>query len=297
MSQAMPVEGLLPLDKPVGPSSHDMVALTRRRLGIRRAGHTGTLDPFASGLLLICLGRSTRLAEYLQSFSKDYVATARLGAATTTDDPEGEIAITSDEWESLTAEDVRKALNTFVGTSKQRPPDFSAKKVQGIAAYTRARRGEELALTPVPVTIRQIDLEALDLPEVRFRVQCSTGTYVRSLARDLGERLGVGGHLTQLRRTAIGPFQLEDALAPEALFDLDAVIGAVVSPLDAVPHLPRLEVTREEAMRLQSGQSLSLEDETTSAKGAHAVAFGPHLLAVAVRDGCEIRPKKVFSLD
>ncbi len=291
-------EGLLLLDKPVGLSSHDMVSLTRRSLGIRRVGHTGTLDPFASGLLLVFLGRSTRLVEYLHSFPKDYIACARLGVATTTDDLEGEITSQSDAWKGLSPGDISAALETFTGVTQQRPPDFSAKKMQGRAAYVLARRGEEVSLTPVPVTIHGIDLESLDLPDVRFRVRCSTGTYIRSLARDLGEYLGVGAHLTELRRLVIGPFHVDDALGPEGLFDSAEVARAMLSPLDAISHLPRLEVTREEAIRIQSGQSLSLDEEAEpKGEGEHAVVFGAHLLAVAVREGRQIKPRKVFSLD
>ena len=298
MSRGTRREGLLPLDKPVGPSSHDMVALTRRRLGIRRAGHTGTLDPSASGLLLVFLGRSTRLAEYLHSFPKDYIACARLGIATTTDDLEGEITSRSDDWRGLSPGEISAAFEAFTGVTQQRPPHFSAKKMRGRPAYVLARSGEEVSLTPVPVTIHGIDLESLDLPDVRFRVRCSTGTYVRGLARDLGEYLGVGAHLTELRRLAIGPFHVDDALRPEALLDSAEVARATILPLDAVSHLPRLEVTREEAMRLQSGQSLSFDEEATpEGEGEHAVVFGPHLLAVAVREGRLVRPRKVFSLD
>ena len=298
MTRGIRPEGLLPLDKPVGPSSHDMVALTRRRLGIRRAGHTGTLDPFASGLLLVFLGRSTRLAEYLHSFPKEYIACARLGIATTTDDLEGEITSRSDDWKGLSPGEISAAFEAFRGVTRQQPPDFSAKKIRGRRAYVLARRGEEVSLTPVPVTIHVIDLESLDLPDVRFRVRCSTGTYIRGLARDLGEYLGVGAHLTELRRLAIGAFHVDDALGPEALLDSAEVERATISPLDAVSHLPRLEVTREKAMRLQAGQSLSLDEEASpEGEGEHAVVFGSHLLAVAVREGRQVRPRKVFSLD
>ncbi len=298
MSHGTLAEGILPVDKPVGPSSHDIVALARKHLGIRRVGHTGTLDPLASGLLLTCLGRSTRLAQYVHLLAKEYTACARLGATTVTDDPEGPITSRSDRWKPLTLADVSDALETFIGPIQQRPPDFSAKKVRGTAAYELARRGKHVALAPVEVIIHAIDVEAFDPPNVRFRVKCSTGTYIRSLARDLGEHLGVGAHLTELRRLSIGPFHVRDALAPDALCDASAVEQAIISPVEAVAHLPRLEVSRAEAMRLQSGQSLLLEIEATPAdEGEHAVVFGTHLLAVAVREGREVRPKKVFSLE
>ena len=158
--------------------------------------------------------------------------------------------------------------------------------------------GEEVTLAEVPVAIHSIELESIDLPEIRFSVRCGTGTYIRGLARDLGERLGVGAHLAELRRLAIGPFHVDDALGPDGMSDPIKVNRALVSPVDAISHLPRLEVTQDEAMRLQSGQCLSLEEEAVSSEdGEHAVVFGAHLLAIAVRKGAQVRPKKVFSLD
>ncbi len=291
-------EGLLPIDKPTGPSSHDMVALTRSRLGIRRVGHTGTLDPFASGLLLLCLGRTTRLAEYLTPLDKEYLACARLGITTATDDPEGEVTAVSEEWRGLETSQIEDALGAFSGVVEQRPPDFSAKKIQGRAAYALARRGERVSLRSVPVTIHEIELQSVHLPEIRFRVRCSAGTYIRGIARDLGERLGVGAHLTELRRIAIGPFHVRDALSPDALKEPDRVARSLISPIEAVAHLPRLEVSREEASRIESGQSLYLDSDASPAPdGEHAVIFGARLLAVAVRDGRRVRPRKVFTLD
>ncbi len=261
-------------------------------------GHTGTLDPFASGLLLLCIGRSTRLAEYLQSLDKVYLASARLGVSTTTHDPEGDVVSTSEEWASLTRERIDEELQRFVGATSQRPPDYSAKKIRGTAAYTLARRGESVALEPVEVTVHGIEIEELDLPEVRFRVGCAAGTYIRGLARDLGERLGVGAYLTSLRRVAIGPFRVEEALPPQALSDRARVEQSIISPLDAVGHLPRVEVTTEEAERLITGQSLEMGDRGSSdSDGDHAVVLDSRLLAVAVRSGTRIRPKKVFSFD
>lgn len=291
------LEGILPLDKPVGPTSHDMVARVRRVLGIRRVGHTGTLDPFASGVLLMCIGRSTRLAEYLGGFPKEYLATARLGVSTTTDDVEGEVSSSSEMWRDLDEILIAEALRGFEGDSLQRPPPYSAKKVKGEAAYARARRGEEVVLEPVSVTIHEIGLVRVELPEVEFRVTCSTGTYVRALARDLGARLNVGAHLTALRRMAIGPFRVDRSLPPEALEDLGAVREALIRPLDALGHLPVIEVSQEEARLLQSGQALPYHGApAVEDAGEMAVAFGSHLLAVAVREGDRLRPRKVFSL-
>jgi tRNA pseudouridine55 synthase len=291
-------EGLLPVDKPAGPTSHDLVARARRDLGIRRVGHTGTLDPFASGLLLLCLGRATRLAEYLQSLPKEYEARATLGRATTTHDPEGDTTATADSWRTLKERDILDVLQGFVGRIQQRPPRFSAKKVGGRTAYARARKGEPVSLSPVWVTIHEMSLQAVDLPHVSFRVRCGTGTYVRAIARDLGELLGVGAHLSALRRSAIGPFRVEHAILPEALTDSTHVSGALVPPLVAVSHLPRLEVSREEAVRLEHGQSLELDlDRGPGCDGDLALVFQSRLLAVGVREGERVKPKKVFSLE
>ena len=180
------------------------MARARRALDTRRVGHTGTLDPFASGLLLLCLGPATRLAEYLLGLDKEYLATARLGVTTDTLDREGDAVETASGWETLSSDEVRAALDELTGSISQTPPAFSAKKVKGEAAHRLARRGEAPELEPVTVTIHELELLDLDLPRVRFRVRCSSGTYVRAIARDVGEALGVGAHLTELRRTGIG---------------------------------------------------------------------------------------------
>ena len=286
------LEGLLPVGKPPGPSSHDVVVFARRILGVKRVGHTGTLDPFALGLLLLCLNRATRLVEYLHPLPKEYVATALLGVATATDDPEGEPTAVSDAWREVTRPQVACALNGFLGTFDQRPPDYSAKKVRGEAAYSRARRGEESGLAPVPVTVHRIELLQADLPRVHFRVECSTGTYVRGLARDLGERLGTGAHLTYLERTAIGPHRLDDAISPSELENPERVRRALISPLDAISHLPRIDVSAEEAVQLERGRSIPIVNGET---GDCAVACEGHLLAIARRGAEGLCPKKVFA--
>jgi tRNA pseudouridine55 synthase len=283
------------VDKPIGPTSHDVVALARRWLGVEKAGHTGTLDPFASGLLLLCLGPATRLAQYLHGFDKEYEAEVRLGVRTTTDDLQGEVVTASEDWRSLSAGEVEVALAGFEGDIEQRPPDYSAKKVEGTRAYVRARRGAEVALASAAVRIHRIRLEALDLPHARFRVSCSTGTYIRAIARDLGDRLGVGGHLTALRRTRVGPFEVGVALPLARLGDEAAVNRALLSPLDALAHLPRVSVTPEEAALLRTGQPVRAGAAVTDAEVDHAVALGADLVAVAARDGDWLRPRKVFS--
>lgn len=295
---ASPVErgGFLPVDKPEGPTSHDVVARARRALGIRKVGHTGTLDPFASGLLLLCVGPATRLAEFVSALDKEYVAEAVLGVETDTLDREGRILRGPERLDHVDPERIESALAGLRGERLQRPPSFSAKKVGGEAAHRRARRGESVELVPVPVVVHRIELIDLELPLVRFRVRCSAGTYVRALARDLGEALQVGAHLRALRRTRIGPFRVEDALGTEELGEADRVEAAWIPSLAAVGHLPRVDVTAEEAGRLAQGQEIPLRPnlpETPEGRPV-AVALGEELLAVGERRGPSLRPRKVL---
>jgi tRNA pseudouridine55 synthase len=284
------MNGVLPVDKPVGPTSHDIVAIARRALGIRRVGHTGTLDPFASGLLLLCIGPATRLAEYLSGLDKVYDAAARLGMVTDTLDRTGSVVAETDGWEALEAGQVRAAFAERTGRILQRPPAYSAKKLGGRRAYERARAGEDVAPAAVEVDIHDLQVTAVDGPEVRFTVHCSSGTYVRSIARDAGEALGVGAHLTALRRTAIGGFRVDEALAPEQLGDAGVVAGALVEPLDALRHLPVLELDAREVAEVRHGRSFPAR----AAAGLLALAADGRLVAIGHSDGARVRPRKVL---
>jgi tRNA pseudouridine55 synthase len=204
-----------------------VVDQVRKVLRIRSAGHTGTLDPFATGLLVVLLGRATRLARFLQNQPKTYLATARLGQRTDTDDLTGKV-LDSTSTESISELRVREALASFLGEQQQLPPQFSAKLVEGERSYRRARRGETVSLAESSVTIYQIDLLQCCLPEVTFRTVVSAGTYIRALARDMGEQLGVGAHLIQLRREAIGSLQVKDAVP------IAKLSGAAVVPMHRV---------------------------------------------------------------
>ena len=294
MNAAPPI-GVLPVDKPPGPTSHDVVNAARRALGERRIGHTGTLDPFASGLLLLCVGQATRLAEYLTGLDKGYEATARLGVATDSGDRDGATVSTSDGWAAVTPEAVEAALDPLRGSILQTPPALSAKKVGGVPAHRRVRKGEEVVLEPHAVTVHELEVVEMALPDVRLRVRCSSGTYIRALARDMGEALGVGAHLTALRRTFIGPFGVDAAVAPDALGDAEAVARALIPPLAAVGHFPLLEVDAEGAAHLVQGRRVSA---SAMADAAVAVAaLGPTLVAVGeVRDGLFL-PRKVLAHD
>lgn len=289
--------GILPVDKTPGPTSHDVVDRARRALGVRRIGHTGTLDPFASGLLLLCVGPATRLSEYLTDLDKTYLATARLGVVTETDDPEGVWIRESEEWRTLDAVRIGEALQAFRGTLRQRPPAYSAKKVGGQRAYRLARDGVDVDLEPVEVEVHDVELLAVDLPEVRIRLRCSSGTYVRALARDLGEALGVGAHLTALRRTRIGLFSVEQSVPDDALDDGALVAEAWVPSGRALGHLPSVEAEEDDVRRLTHGQAIELAGRgpVEHPGGPVAVVRGGELIAVTERLGDQLRPRKVFT--
>jgi len=290
----LPADFLLPVDKPEGPTSHDVVASARKALGVKRIGHTGTLDPFASGLLILCVGKATRLAEYFSGLDKTYEAVARLGVRTDTLDRDGEVVDETDEWRTLGPARVAEALGRFVGDIEQVPPAFSAKKVDGERAYRKAREGVPVELEPCRVAIRSLELTSTDLPEIGFRVTCSSGTYVRSLARDLGEALGVGAHLTGLRRTAVGEWRVEDALPGAVLTAPARVAACAVRPLEALAHLPRVDVDDQVAGRLVLGQAVRLEAWPPSGVPL-AVAHAGALLAIGEADEGVLRPRKVFA--
>lgn len=289
-----PPVGVLPVDKPEGPTSHDAVAHARRALRVRQIGHTGTLDPFASGLLLLCIGSATRIAEYLTVLPKRYRATVRLGQATTTDDGTGEVVSTSDAWSSVGESEIREALAQQVGEIQQLPPVYSAKKVGGERMYAAARRGEELERTPVTVTVQRIDLIGYAPPDIEIEVDCSSGTYIRSIGRDLGAALGVGAHLVALRRTRVGRFDVGDALPLERLGDPAAVDRALITPAAAVGHLPAVHVDLEGARRLANGIALPSEEPLPPGPLALLSVDGA-LLAIGEARGDRIQPRKVFA--
>lgn len=275
--------GILLLDKPQGPTSHDLVARTRRALGTRKVGHAGTLDPMATGLMILGVESSTRLLTYLVGLDKEYTATIRLGAATTTDDAEGEVTATADP-SGLADDAIRDAVAALTGELAQVPSRFSAIKVDGRRSYDRARAGEEVELKPRLVTVSAFDVVATrrqgEVIDLDVRVAVSSGTYVRALARDLGAALGVGGHLTALRRTRVGPFRVEDAADVEG--DLAA---ALLDPATVARELfPVAELTPEQSLALAHGKRVS--PGVPDAPVVAAIAPGGRLAGlVAVRDG------------
>jgi len=282
--------GLLLIDKPIGPTSHDVVARVRRLAGLRRVGHAGTLDPLAGGLLLVGLGPATRFLEYLVGLDKTYETTVRLGVSTTTYDAEGEP--TTERPVALAAGQVAAALDAFRGPLRQRVPPHSAVKRDGRPLYERARRGEALDLPERAVVVYALELLAFAPPNVTLRVVCSSGTYIRSLAHDLGAALGCGGHVAALRRTAVGTFSVDDAAPLDALTPA-SVAAHLLPPEAAVAHLPRLDVGEAEAARLSVGQRLAAPD---GALPGEVAVFGPdgRFVGVAVVDGDVLRPRKML---
>lgn len=284
-------EGVLPVDKPVGPTSHDVVAAARRALGVRRIGHTGTLDPLASGLLMLCVGEATRVAEFLTGMDKTYEATAVLGAVTETEDLESQVTTRNEGWRDVTEAQLQEALRGLTGDILQVPSRFSSKKVGGIAAHRLVRQGEDIELPPNAVTVYSLDLVSFEAPEVCFRVRCSSGTYIRSLARDLGEALGVGAHLSALRRTSVGRFTVDRALELGALDDPARVAQVGLTPAQALSDLPRVDLDDVGARNLGHGRAVP----TSLAEGSPVIAcLGDTLVAVGgVRAG-RFHPRKVL---
>lgn len=233
------IDGLVVVDKPSGPTSHDVVAAVRRRLGVK-AGHAGTLDPQATGVLLVCVGAATRLARFLQRHDKVYVATVRLGWATTTYDAEGEPLADPVAPPPLDEGRVRRALDAFVGEIEQVPPAYSAKKMRGVPAYRRARRGEGVEPDPIRVVVHDSELLSLEPERLRLRIHCGAGTYVRTLAHDLGRRLGCPAHLEALRRERSGPFGLAGAVEGASVGDMpvERLHAAVLPPAEMLPGWP-----------------------------------------------------------
>lgn len=287
--------GVVNLDKPVGPTSHDMVGLVRRLTGMRRIGHAGTLDPLASGVLPILVGPATRFSEELTGGPKRYEAVIRLGWHSATDDAEGPVE--RGEGPLPGVEAAREALMTFVGGYEQRPPDYSARKVAGRTAHRAARAGTALELPSRPVTIEHIDLldwtAAEDSLDLRIDLRCGPGTYVRSLARDLGERLGCGGYLASLRRTEAAGLRVDSATVPEALEALAAGgrLAAALIPIAALLPLPSLELDVEAAGRFRHGSSVPVDGPATP--GRRAVLSGGLFLGIGRLEAGLLQPVKV----
>ncbi len=262
--------GALTVDKPEGITSHTAVARVRKACGTRRVGHAGTLDPFATGVLVVCLGRATRLVQFLAGLDKQYTATVRLGFATDTQDLTGKQITPLASSNNLSEEEVRGVLSEFSGRSLQLPPMYSAKKVAGERLYRAAREGREVERQMIEINIYSIEMAESAEPlrlnpdgtkDFVMRVRCSSGTYIRTLANDIGERLGAGAHLCALRRTAVGHFDLARALTLEEVETRGrdrTIQDSLISPADMLTHLPRVELDGEELKRVVTGRAIEL---------------------------------------
>ena len=280
----------MPVVKPAGPTSHDVVAAVRRALGGVRTGHLGTLDPFADGVLVVVVGRATRLAQFAAPWPKTYEGVVRLGVTTDTDDRTGTPVATSDTWRDVTADAVAAVFARFRGTFAQRPPAFSAVKVGGERAYRRARRGEAVTPAARSVTVFALELTQFAPPDARFRATVSGGTYLRSLARDVGEALGCGAHLAALTRTRVGPFSLADAVAPETVTARD------LRPGDAlVADLPRRELSDAEREAVVHGRAVADTGAGKGEGGRVALFHAGALVAVAVAVEGQLKPRVVVT--
>jgi tRNA pseudouridine55 synthase len=291
----MPRPGLLVIDKPTGPTSHDIVNIVRRGTQIRKVGHTGTLDPYASGVLLVLLGSVTRLAEYLLEVDKEYLATIRFGTATSTYDAAGRVTATRPF--TFREETLEAKLATFVGERLQVPPVYSAIKVGGRKAYDLARRGEAVEMAPRKVHIYDLSLLRWESPNAVVRVRCSRGTYIRSIAHDVGEAMGSHAHLVSLRRIRLGPFSVERATPLDELKRrfLEGTWEKAAMPSSAVLEgWATVQLTPEEAEKIRNGIAVPAPEGATGR--ARAIAPDGELLAVVEADGAAgtWHPKKVF---
>ncbi len=253
--------GLLNLNKPIGVTSRDVVDLVARPLRKIKVGHAGTLDPLASGVLVVCVGAATRLIEYVQRMPKTYRARVRLGASSDTHDADGTITEAIDSPVPTDAE-LRDALSTQVGTIEQVPPEFSAIKVAGERAYDLARAGREVVLKARPVTITRVELLGYAWPHVELEIECGSGTYIRSIARDVGQALGCGGLIEVLTRTRIGPFAIEEALDPTAL-DRPSILENLKAATEAVGLMPRVVLTADQIRAIGQGRMIEVEPTAT----------------------------------
>ncbi len=277
--------GFLNVDKPSGMTSHDVVDVVRGVAKQRQVGHTGTLDPFATGVLVLALGRATKLASFLSGADKAYRGEMTLGRATNTYDIEGEVT-GEGAIDHLDAEGIDAAMGRLRGAIEQVPPPFSAKKVGGKKLYELARRGEIVEVEPKSVTVGEFVLDRWEPPLVHFHTVVSSGTYVRSLAHDLGQMLGCGGHLSRLARTQVGRVRLEDAVALADLQEHPEQLSERLLPIpDALPEIPKIEFTEDAARRLLNGapaavMARGLGVQTASAERAFAVDDRGNLLAL-----------------
>jgi len=289
----MAANGVLIVDKPAGMTSHDVVARVRRLASERAVGHLGTLDPMATGVLPLVLGRMTRLAQFYVASEKSYEGEIRFGFSTDTYDAEGE-PVGEPQPVALTLDQVLAAAARFRGTIQQTPPPFSAKKIAGVPAYKLARKKKEVELKPIQVEVREFEILGLEGDRATFRARVASGTYLRSVAHDLGQLLGVGAHLATLRRTRVGEFSLEDAHTLEQIEQTDDIGSLFVHPRRILPEFPSVTATEENLASIRNGMAVNLP-EMSRAPLVKVFAGQAELVCIASRvAGTLFHPKVVL---
>lgn len=300
---------ILNIHKPAGMTSRDVVNRVQRLVRPEKCGHAGTLDPLATGVLLVCVGSSTRLVPYLHELPKTYVGTFQLGCESTTDDAEGEVTQLAHAT-PVCRRDLVEIIPEYVGRIQQVPPAYSAVWIDGRRAYKLARQGEQVSIPAREVHIHRLELVAFEGDHFTLEIECGTGTYVRSIGRDMARRLGSGAIMTALERTAIGPFPLNQSL-PLDQVSLDTIKTHAAPPISALPHLPRVVVTPEEALRLAQGQIITLPRLTEmlqlpllsndlilpgdrTGREVAAVDDAGNLMAVVTVEEASLKPQLVF---
>ncbi|MCK5645668.1 MAG: tRNA pseudouridine(55) synthase TruB [Anaerolineales bacterium] len=287
--------GILVVDKPIGPTSHQIVSIVRRGTGIRKVGHAGTLDPRASGVLVLCLGQATRLSEYLSTSEKRYLAVIRFGASTRTYDSEGDIL--HETGSVPKRKDIEEALFEFRGEISQVPPPYSAIKVQGKRAYQLAREGKPPELNARKVIIHELKLISYKKPDLTLEIECSAGTYIRSIAHDLGEMLSTGAHLAELKRLKAGPFTIDDAI-PLPKLEVGLMVDKweryVIPAADALPDFPVVKINQKNLDLIRHGHRIPADPSSSGM--ARGISSDGELVAIleAVEDGTHWHPRKVF---
>jgi tRNA pseudouridine55 synthase len=302
------MDGVLIIDKSAGMTSHDVVGKARKILKTKRIGHTGTLDPFATGVMVLLVGKATRLAQFLDKDAKEYEAGVRFGFETETGDLTGERRTVNYEQRTISAEDIEKILPEFRGEISQIPPMYSAKKVEGKKLYELARKGIEIERKAVAVKIHKLELvrpdqaisdEAGDVSSIKIRVACSAGTYIRTLAEDLGRKLKIGAHLISLRRTTAGKFDLSQAVTLERLEETVAankLNEVLISMNEAVSHLPEMKLDERELRKIQNGIKIFARSEFKGVQTIRLTDAENNLVAIGFYDETEklIQPRLVL---
>ena len=292
----MPLNGVLVVDKPAGWTSHDVVAKARNLLRERSIGHLGTLDPMATGVLPLVLGRMTRLCQFYSASEKGYKGTIRLGTSTDTYDADGE-PVGEDQVVNVTLEGIRNCSNGFLGLIQQVPPPFSAKKIKGVPAYKFARKKQEVELPPVEVEVKEFSIDGLEAALVAFHCRVSSGTYVRSIAHELGQKLGIGAHLASLRRTAVAEFSIEQSHTLQEIAETSArgaIEELLFHPRRVLPEIPSVTATDEDIAKIRHGRTVNLPEMSRS-RWVKVFAGQAELVCLASRvAGTLFHPKVVL---